>query len=334
VLTAIVPSADGSPVQPRTFVVPDGSSIPRIGEITADSVERIELVASGNPTPTATPIPTEPLNRPSPEVIFPTEVLGLQTIAVPEAIARRDQLADDTELAVRSYWYRVPIVSACVPRPVPPPVLLSGCNDQSLWLTAAPAPLLGPPPDGIYDMPPADPSIQPLLRESVNWGTAGREPLTGDPVVVVGHYHDRRARACPDASRSACENQFIVDAVLDPANPQLGPEVLDSPGFKPVASPSEIRQLMTWTTDRDGALLLSAYPTSGESVPGVEPMAALAPDLTSAPIVWVVRYLDLQGDSRPRVQTLLVIDAAGTALNNGIYVPTADDLLRQVIIID
>lgn len=325
---------DAAPVR-RTFLIVDGTAeayedVPR----DVSNIGFVPFTLIGTPTASEEPSSSPHASSGPSAEAFPNEVLGLPVIDVANAIERRDKETDDTELAVRGFWYQMPIVTSCTPQLRPPPPVRPYCNERFLKLTGEPNPVLDPPPDGSFAMPSDRQSIQPLVREGVNWGRPQADLLTGDPVVLVGHFHDRRAVSCPESSRPECSAAFMVDAVLDPSDPNLGPTVADDEELPVTATPEDIRYVVGFMVSQDSPLLLLAYPVAGGALEAIEPQVSQAPELKVARVVWVVRYLDLMSNPRPRVHTLLVIDGPRNALLFSIYEPTPDGLTRMTVIID
>jgi len=325
VVTAIVPSADGAPVQPRTFIVPDGPNLALIGEITADNVERIDLVASADPSATAVPPTATPTASENPATTW----LGAP-ITVSEAIDHRDNHLDDTELAVKGFaWAPTGPIACTAIRPASP--ALDQCPDGFTQLAERDP----GPPTGPEFLQPDGPSIPLLVRRETY-----RQVQVGDvprAVIVLGHFDDHRSAACPTGQVDQCRHNFLVDAILDPEAPGIDRNAIEStrpdPDVRPVASVEDVERAMPVRGPRGADFVVAAFAVSGRAIVSYEPRAADAPELTSAAAVWVVRYLDFIEVDRPVVRTALIVDGP-SALIGRIYLPTRDGLETIIRIID
>jgi len=325
VVTAIVPSADGSPVQPRTFIVPDGPSLALIGEMAADSVERIDLVASADPSPTAVPPTATPSASDNPATTW----LGAP-ITVSEAIDHRDNHLDDTELAVKGFaWAPTGPIACTMIRPASP--ALDQCPDGFTQLAERDP----GPPAGPEFLQPDSPSIPLLVRRETY-----RQVQVGDvprAVIVLGHFDDHRSAACPTGQVDQCRHNFLVDAILHPDAPGIDRNAIEStrpdPDVRPVASVEDVERAMPLRGPRGADFVIAAFAVSGRAIVSYEPRAAEAPEMTSAAAVWVVRYLDFIDVDRPVVRTALIVDGPSESLGR-IYLPTRDGLETITRIID
>ena len=230
-----------------------------------------------------------------------------EPISVAEAIQHRDDALDDTELAVAGWWYQSPLIHSCPLQLRPTSPIEPRCNDDLAKLVdVRPTNGLPAPTDG--------PELAPLLRDGINWGTFDPRPVTGDAVLVLGHFADHRSVRCRD--RDLCERAFVVDAVLDPADPQLGPPATEDFDVETVAT---IDDVLGFGVHNPATTVLSAYATTDASLTAVEPTASTSQELVAAPVVWVIRSLDLATPSDPRVVTTLVIDRQPSTLWLGAF---------------
>lgn len=330
VVIAIAPSADGSPVQARTFVVPDALNSALIGEMTATDVLSITLTASAEPIPTPTssstsnPTPTESA-QPNPATTWVGD-----PITVSEAIDHRDHHLDDTELAVRGFGWSPTIFIPCGPRLVVSPAY-NECVDTFTWIAAE-------QPRGIDQaIRPAGPALNLLLRPDAFEGVE----LGGEPtdVIVMGHFDDHRAISCPAELIAQCRRNFIVDAILDPAWPRIDRDAVES--HRPsgstagtFATPEDVERAVPIEHAAGTPLVIAIFPVTGAEAASYEPQAAQAPEITSARAVWILRYLETVEDERPIIRTRLIIDGRPADLPRSIYVPTKDGLMREITIID
>jgi hypothetical protein len=118
------------------------------------------------------------------------------------------------------------------------------------------------------------------------------------PVVLVGHFNDRRSPLCTVGetqadAQAACRSRLVVDAVAWVNGTEGSTEAVDwraatdphpSPALDPVANAAVFVP---------GSTLLSLLVTPGSRIADVEPTLARAPtDLTSEPTLWVVTVLE------------------------------------------
>jgi hypothetical protein len=303
-LTSIrVESTDSRGVDPGALCRVGGS--PRGVILTFDGPVRVEDIAIVGESPGP--------------ILQAAEALGLPVITVEEALRHRNESLDDTELAVFGYWYQPPITTTCpLIREISPvrPV----CNDRGIWLTASP---MADTPQDRPVLPPTDAALQPLIRDAIRM--EGGMPVTGQPVLVVGHFDDHRAAACEPSVADECRGSFIADVLLDPANPTLDLDRVETGGpildVDPVANVRNVERAAT-EAPNEARQILAAFAVPGGDLARYEPQAAEIPDLADAAAVWIVRYRDASDDGRPIVRTRLVIDGP-PPLGDGVYEATS-----------
>jgi hypothetical protein len=245
-------------------------------------------------------------------------------ISVAEAIDHRDNHLDDTELAVRGFAWRGPPIPC--PRGLVDSPALDQCPDHFTWIAdETPRDLIQPVGVTLRLL------IRPETYVAVDFGA---EPID---VVVLGHFDDHRAAQCGKGITERCRRNFIVDAMLDPANPVLDLEAIESfrpdRSLAPIATAAEVERF-TSLARRGSNPIFAAFPVSGEDLTRFEPAASEASELTSAAMVWVVRFIDSSEDGPPVLKTELVIDARITSLSGSTYVPTREGLMVETTIID
>jgi hypothetical protein len=226
-----------------------------------------------------------------------SSALDLPVLSIVEAIGIRDSGHGDREIKVAG-WIPPMGVRYCplIRSSPPPPTLLEpGC---------------GPMDDLLYEdaTTTSAPTI-PLYLGGVDtaWRSIpANEGATRTSLVLVGHFHDRRALACTE--RADCEAQFVVDQV--------------SVGGSPVPITTErdrdlpLDQNVRWApADIEAALapqgsVLSMVLMPLSSLATVEPM--VAPWASDPPdrLAWRVQVL--AGD---HATTYLINDATDAALN-------------------
>jgi hypothetical protein len=295
----------------RTFLVPD-VAIGSIVEITREG----EVLAR----PTATPNPS-----PRPTAAPPTTVVG-QPISVAEAIERRDGHLDDTEIAVHASWVDHSASLRCGPRLVRASPL-EGCRWIRLF-DESPT-----DPDGLDD--PNGPELQPVLDAAAFVAPGLALPANdATEVIAIGHFDDHRAGSC---MANGCRFLFVVDALLDPSNPELDVEAIEA--FRPdrsataVASTTEVLRFAS-SPPLGSGLVFAAFPVAGENLAQYEPQADESSALVDAAAVWVVRFIDPAEEGPPVLKTELVIDGRITSLAGSTFVPTRQGLMIETTIID
>jgi hypothetical protein len=201
---------------------------------------------------------------------FPTAVAGLIVQPVGEAIKIRDA-DDDREIAVKG-WIRPAAVRDCG-ESADPPLLDPGCRSGIVS-----GDLVGA--DGVETIP----FVSPMPLDI---------PIVHDaPVVLVGHFDDRRAAACPVDRRAACQDAFVVDAIWSDGRLSAGVwELATDPS---VAGPSATRDAVARAIRKigpgPGAQVLSVGQIRGPDVIDVEP-AAIGTELADTNWVWHVTVL-------------------------------------------
>lgn len=166
---------------------------------------------AGSHEPTAVPRSSDQSGRPWPtEITLPGAQRPQPVISVAEAIGIRDADASAREVTVGGWYTFNPVPCPALPDPTSP---LEDCAVDFTWLMAAPEQLHELASDGSGSIhPPAGPGINAVLAY-VDWSSPSGDRAI--PVVFVGHFHDRRAAACPAGDRKMrCETRFVVDSIL------------------------------------------------------------------------------------------------------------------------
>jgi hypothetical protein len=305
-VTALPPVDAAGRAVARTFVIPDSAADPAF-EITGDGEVKVE---STDP-PTTSPNPSE----------APTTTIVGDPITVADAIDHRDNHLDDTELAIRGYGWSPEFPIPCPANLVDSPAL-NHCTDNFTW---------------IADQLPSDlgradgRALNLLLRPDTYLAVDFR----GEPVevIAIGHFDDHRAPQCGADLREQCRRNFVVDALLDPVNPVLELDAIESfrpdPSLTPIATAAEVERFAS-LLPRGSGFVFAAFPVAGADVETFGPTAAESSAVTSAPVVWVVRYVDPSEEGPPVLKTELVIDARITSLSGSTYVPTRDGLTIEL----
>jgi hypothetical protein len=151
----------------------------------------------------------EPSPSPSSAPPDPTVTVISPPIMVSEAIHRRDNHLDDTEIMVRGYGWGPPGAIACTPLLVAPPAL-DQCPDGFSWIGERKP--VGTAPDFLQ---PDGPAFNLLVREWTYLGAnLGKRPRE---ILALGHFDDPQAANCASELVERCRRNFLVDALLDPS---------------------------------------------------------------------------------------------------------------------
>jgi hypothetical protein len=287
---------------PRTFLVPDGSAF--VYQVTAQGPVRV----------IGLPVEASPVGL--------RDRIG-GPISVTDAIDRRDNSLDDTELLVRGFAWAPPPLSC--PDVLPSQPVLDQCPSTFTWLAQS-AP---PQANGNELLRPTGAAINLVIPPE----SANLAPLTTTPrnVAVLGHFDDHRSATCPEGATERCRRNFIVDAILDPEHLALDPDLALSvhPG------PSNIpRGNAAWAasvaglTDADRAdRLISAFPVAVAALSAFEPDTLDTQAVAEVETVWLVHFLDIGPGAHPVVRTRIVTDARPGDGSARVYDLTADGVM-------
>jgi hypothetical protein len=252
----------------------------------------------------------------------PAEVLGLSMRSVEDAIVIRDAGVDDRELAIKGWFSPVPPISCPAPATWPVTPVEPNCPDQWVVLMARPEVITTVEANGFVGGLPKGPSIQIDLDDlDMTWQPRLPDLGPAHPVevVVIGHFDDRRAFACPAAVAAACRDRFVVDRV-----DRVGGIEQPTSEVVEVAAPrsrqADIESIVN-AESPDGRVL-SIVVVDGETGIGrIEPaLGSGAGGFIDAAATWTIRVLE--GD---RAVTYLVVDGS-----DAIFEMTADNMPVQV----
>ena len=265
--------------------------------------------------------PLSPAPSESPIV---STVVG-EPITVSQAIDKRDNKLDDTEIAVKGWL--VALAVECLGTPVPPvSPAEQHCGDGLVWLSEEP-----PTPVRQGLVQPEPPAFILLIRPETYLQVAV-QPGQPSEVIVLGHFDDHRAAQCPTDQVETCRRNFLVDALLDASQPSLDLNAIENlvldPTLVTVARAADAERVATATLGGAG-IVLAAFAVSGDRVVEFEPQAAEWSELTSSAAVWIVRYVEWDGQ-RPVLKTKLIIDRPVGSLGRFVCFPTPDGLACRV----
>lgn len=242
-----------------------------------------------------------------------------EPISVPEAIALRDASASDREIVVAGFQSATPPVPC--PAPVGPanPTLLR-CPESLAWLMARPELLWTTSGSSTSGGPPNGPAFHASYA-TVERGFAD-DPAKPVAVVVVGHFHDRRAALCEPASVVECGKTFIVDGVTfvngGPRSittlrrNERWDEATQTTVRIPPSDLEEDVDRLVLAQVLDGSILSRQLVTI-DQVTGVEPVLAnddVVPHIGNPDtLIWIVIVLGLR-DGVPTVRTFALMDGS------------------------
>ena len=302
---ALDPGGTSGPARARTFLSPDRGGL-------------YEMTAVG---PIA--VQNEPVQGGPPDLL---SMIGELTVS--EAISLRDHTLDDTEMLVRGF--------AWSPGAIPCPTVLAGgpvldqCESNFTWVAEDAPPPAQAQAQGFIT--PTGPAFNLLIEPETYSGIAISTKPT--EVMVVGHFDDRRALACPASRVEQCRRNLVVDAILDPSNTTLDRSTIIANRPDPAAAP---RGNADWAASVAGLVdpfgadhVFALFPVRATALQMFEPAAAGAPDLAGVDVVWVVRFLGDAPFGRPAVRTRLVADAIPGSGQVRAWDVTADGISRTL----
>jgi hypothetical protein len=141
----------------------------------------------------------------------------------------------------------------------------------------------------------------------VERGFSGDPLKPGVPVVVTGHFHDRRAALCPPNDVEDCQKTFVVDrvnTVNGAQRPITTLRLVTGPG-EPETSEGDVAALVTAAAPE--ARVLSLQLRTPDMLGDAEPGLRTDPAFAGARLVWIVSAFDLH-DGHPRPRTFVLTD--------------------------
>jgi uncharacterized Zn-binding protein involved in type VI secretion len=286
IVTTLPASAPGTaPRAARTFLVGDG----------LDTV--VEMTAEGPAIRTSPSAP--PASGPVDASVLAD--LVAHPITVSQAIAIRDGARDDTELAVAGYAVAPGVPIFCTLALSGKPAL-DQCPNTLTWLSdQRPAPAVGATVSR-----PSGPAMNLLVQpESILQIAPGAAPF---PVVAIGHFDDHRSGAsCPSPEVVRCQKNYIVDAIVDPANPRFAFPALKLQGDTlPIDTRDEA--IAAAGLDPRDPRVVAAFAFPKQDLAAFEPQVRDSTELDGIDVVWIIRFVERENLARPVLRTRLVAD--------------------------
>lgn len=187
------------------------------------------------------------------------------------------------------------------------------CPESFQYVMEDPEPLAMSSAGGFDLRPPVGPSFQPsfaLVEPPLApaGGDVGGSPV---PVVVLGHFHDRRAVLCAPADRATCEGTFVVDRVVEVAGTAIPVKTIARTDAAPKDIEADVDALV-------GHVASKAIVESRRLVP-IGEVIPLEPILTDDQVIpyvanprtiaWIITTADLV-EGTPRARTFLLLDGS------------------------
>ena len=235
-----------------------------------------------------------------------------EPLTVQDALAVRDSVSPDREIVVNGFLSPLPALPCpAVLRPRNPTRI--DCPASFQWLMAEPETVMTVGAGTSNGGPPKGPAFHPSLAlvEAPTVPLPQDGGVTPPPVVLVGHFHDRRAVLCDPADRATCRQTFVVDRVAAVNGAQLAPRTQRLSDAGPKDLEEDVDALVA-------GLAPDAIVESRQLVPigqviGIEPILAnddFIPFVGNpASLVWLVTAVDLRGGV-PIARTFALIDGS------------------------
>ena len=261
--------------------------------------------ASGPPASGSAGDPTQAL--PAGDVL---DAVG-NPIRVSAALAVRDSEIDQQEIAVEGFLSPLP-GRRCRADVQPPNPTRLRCPEDEQWLMEDPENLWETTDsyaDGTHR--PSGAAFNPsfaLVEDPVV-----PMPVSDDeapvPVVLIGHFNDRRASSCDPSDREACDNTFVVDRVLEVNGTGIPVRTERSTATAPRDSEAGVDGLVNLVAPT--VVILSRQLLPVAEVYGSEPILAidqLIPYVDQTQLAWLVTTVD-RADV-PIERTFMLLDGS------------------------
>ncbi|HXU85673.1 MAG TPA: hypothetical protein VN773_07690 [Verrucomicrobiae bacterium] len=242
-----------------------------------------------------------------------------EPLTVSAALEVRARAGDDREITVAGFlspWFAVPCPALLQPRN---PTRLA-CPDSFQYLMENPEHLRTTTGTTTQFGPPRGPAIQPSFALVTRPDVPTDQPAGSDtaPVVLVGHFHDRRSALCMPHDVATCGQTFVVDRVaaidgrpVGVATKGLNEHWDEATQTNIAEHPSDLEA----DVDRlvlgyvPGGSILSRQLVTIDLVLGIEPVLTddgVVPHFDPAALMWIVTVLD--SSDVPKARTFALID--------------------------
>ena len=252
--------------------------------------------------------------------------IELSPITVVDAMGVRAS-GSDRELLVAGFLSPMPVLGCpMIPATMNPTRI--HCPQTFQWLMERPEVLMTIGPSSSSGGPPTGPAFHPsfALVDPPNVPFPAQGAARPAPVMLIGHFHDRRTALCEDdpllQETTSCGDVFIVDRVVS-INGEVRPVAtrLDNVRFDDATQQQVTLQPIDLQEDVDGLVLsivrhgsvLSRQLVTIGQVIGIEPILAkddVIPHMGNpATLIWFVTVLDPSGDV-PIARTFALMDGS------------------------
>jgi hypothetical protein len=260
----------------------------------------------------------------SPGAASASPAVEILPITVGDALTVRAS-GSDRELVVSGFLSPMPVM-ACpfIPAGLNPTRI--HCPQTFQWLMERPEALMATSPGSATGGPPTGPAFHPsfALVDPPDVPIPGRGLAQPLPVMLVGHFHDRRALLCEanPPPETPCGDVFVVDrvAAIDGASQAVATR-LDNVRFDDASQVQVTEQPRDLVADVDqlaieavpGGSILSRQLVTINRVIGIEPILAhddVIPHMGNpATLMWIVTVLDAHANP-PIARTFALIDSS------------------------
>jgi hypothetical protein len=226
-------------------------------------------------------------------------------ITVSDALAIRDGSTDtDREILVSGFLSPVPVIY-CALEYGPRNPTRPRCPEDHRWLMEQDEARTLKPPSG----PALHPSFALVPTPEVPWPQ--NAPATPVPVVLLGHFHDRRAALCPETQRDECGQVFLVDRVVSIDRAEEPIETHRGTDSLPMELTADVDALVAGAAP--GSILASRQLLPLATVFDVEPGLRSDPMLSNfsptSQTTWLVTVIDLRAGV-PVARTFMLLDGS------------------------
>jgi len=180
-----------------------------------------------------------PTGSPPPSSRSADTVDGLPIHSVSELLAlRSDGRIGGERVALRGYWSDRGISFSCTLSESPPGELEIRCRDGQFGITERDEPfgtvteIRNETHYRRTDGPALTPFVDEALAERLDLPRINGQRHPQVPIVVVGHFDDRRAADCRPEFRQRCRDRLVLDEIVE-----FRPEAVPTPGVTPSPTP-------------------------------------------------------------------------------------------------
>jgi hypothetical protein len=234
------------------------------------------------------------------------EALG-DPITVSEALAIRDSEIDQQEILVKGFLSPPPSVQCMAltlhPHPLMPPI----CSAWQ-WLMESPEQFV-PTGSSVVSGGPAGPVLVPSFALVASaYGPLIRNVESPVPIVLMGHFNDRRASFCGD-KQEQCLDTFLVDRLVE-VNGVAHPVRTNNLGAHIPEDPESDVDALVATAAPTAGIVSRQLVTAAQAL-DLEPVLKqdqIVPYIDRSKLVWLVTTVDLS--DVPYARTFMLLDGS------------------------